>query len=147
MTFIVSKCLWLDVLKDNLTICHKNLKLPIFLAYLICNTRVNKWVIVGLQNLKQTFFLIVTHLIITDHISLVSIQSNYCSNNLLILVVNSYINKIIKRYYLKALWDGQGKIKMYYGMPRVKKQLSRKRSITKSYSRIMKKQQKRERNI
>ena len=24
-------------------------------------------------------------------------------------------------YILKALWDGQGKIKMYYGMPRVKK--------------------------
>ena len=32
-------------------------------------------------------------------------------------------------YTLKALWDGQGKIKMYYGMSRVKKQLSRKRSI------------------
>ena len=34
------------------------------------------------------------------------------------------LNKIIKVYYfhtLKALWDGQGKIKMYYGMFRIKK--------------------------
>ena len=38
----------------------------------------------------------------------------------------------MKLYYfhtLKALWDGQGKIKMYYDMPRVKKQLSRKHFI------------------
>ena len=37
------------------------------------------------------------------------------------------LNKIIKLYYfhtLKAPWDGQGKIKMYYEMSRVKKQLS-----------------------
>ena len=32
-------------------------------------------------------------------------------------------------YTLKALWDGQGKIKMYHGMSRVKKQLSGKKSI------------------
>ena len=32
-------------------------------------------------------------------------------------------------YTLKAPWNGQGKIKMYYGMSWVKKQLSRKRSI------------------
>ena len=35
----------------------------------------------------------------------------------------------MKLYYfhtLKGLWDGQGKIKMYYGMSRVKKQLSGK---------------------
>ena len=32
----------------------------------------------------------------------------------------------MKLYYLKALRDGQGKIKMYYGMFRVKKQLSEK---------------------
>ena len=32
-------------------------------------------------------------------------------------------------YTLKALWDGQGKIQMYYEMARVKKQLSGKRSI------------------
>ena len=35
----------------------------------------------------------------------------------------------MKLYYfhtLKELWDGQGKIKMPYGMPRVKKQLSEK---------------------
>ena len=39
------------------------------------------------------------------------------------------VNKIIKLYYfhtLKAVWDGQGKIQMYYGMYRVKKQLSGK---------------------
>ena len=36
-------------------------------------------------------------------------------------------------YALKALWDGQGKSKMYYGMPRVKKQLSGKRSILLSF--------------
>ena len=42
------------------------------------------------------------------------------------------LNQIIKLYYfytLKALWDGQGKIKMYYGKSRIKKQLSGKRSI------------------
>ena len=42
------------------------------------------------------------------------------------------LNKIMKLYYfhaLKALWDGQGKIKMHYGMSRVKKQLLGKRSI------------------
>ena len=32
-------------------------------------------------------------------------------------------------YTLKALWDGQSKIKMYYGMSRFKKQLSGKKSI------------------
>ena len=30
---------------------------------------------------------------------------------------------------LKALWDGQDKIKMHYGMSRVKKQLSGKKYI------------------
>ena len=39
--------------------------------------------------------------------------------------------KLYYFYTLKALWDGQGKIKMYYGMSRVKKQLSGKRSIIK----------------
>ena len=42
------------------------------------------------------------------------------------------LNKIIKLYYthtLKALWNGQGKIKMHYGMSRIKKQLSGKRSL------------------
>ena len=42
----------------------------------------------------------------------------------------------MKLYYfhtLKELWDGQGKIKMHYGMPRVKKQLSEKRSIHERY--------------
>ena len=59
------------------------------------------------------------------------IQDNYCNNNLLILEVKQ-LNKIKKLYYfhaLKALWDGQGKIKMYYEMSRVKKQLLGKRSI------------------
>ena len=54
-----------------------------------------------------------------------NVQTNYCNNSLLILDVKQ-LNKIMKLYYfytLKALWDGQGKIKMYYGMSRVKKQL------------------------
>ena len=37
--------------------------------------------------------------------------------------------KLYSFYTLKAMWDGQGKIKMYYGMSRVKKQLSGKSSI------------------
>ena len=40
--------------------------------------------------------------------------------------------KIMKIYYfytLKVLWCGQGKIKMYYGISRVKKQLLGKGSI------------------
>ena len=60
--------------------------------------------------------------------SLVSVQTNYCNNNLLILDVKQ-LNKIMKLYYLRALWDGQGKIKMYFRMFKVKKQLSGKRSI------------------
>ena len=66
-----------------------------------------------------------TNFIIAYHISLVKVQTNYCNNNLLILDVKQ-LNQIMKFYYfhsLKALWDDQGKIKMYYGMPRVKKQL------------------------
>ena len=59
------------------------------------------------------------------------IQGNYCNNNLLSLDVKQ-LNKIIKLYYfhaLKGLWDGQCKIKMYYGISRVKKKLSGKGSI------------------
>ena len=41
--------------------------------------------------------------------------------------------KLYYFYTLKALWDGQGKIKMYYGMARAKKQLLRKRSIAVSF--------------
>ena len=37
--------------------------------------------------------------------------------------------KLYYFYTLKALWDGQDKTKMYYGMSKVKKQLSGKRSI------------------
>ena len=37
--------------------------------------------------------------------------------------------KLYYFYTLKALWDGQGKIKMYYGMSSVKKQLPGIRSI------------------
>ena len=66
-----------------------------------------------------------THFVITCHISLVSVQSN---NNLLLLDVELF-NKIIKLYYLQALWDGQGKIKMRYGLSRVEKQLSGKRPV------------------
>ena len=72
-----------------------------------------------------------TPFIIAYHISQVNVQTNYCNNNLLILDVKQ-LNNIMKLYYfntLKALWDGQGKIKMYYGMSRVKKQLSGKRHI------------------
>ena len=60
-----------------------------------------------------------------------NVQTNYCNNNLLLLDVKQ-LNKIMKYYYfytLKALWDGQGKIKMYYEMSRVKKQLWGKSSI------------------
>ena len=72
-----------------------------------------------------------THFRITDHISQVNVQINYCNNNHLILDVKK-LNKIMKFHYiytLKALWDGQGKIKMCYGMSRVKKQLSGKKFI------------------
>ena len=64
-----------------------------------------------------------------------NIQTNDCSNNLLILDVKQ-LNKIVKLYYfytLKALWDGQGKIKMYYGMSRVTKQLPGKSSVPDLY--------------
>ena len=37
--------------------------------------------------------------------------------------------KLYYFYILKALWNGQGKIKMYYGVSKVKKQLWGKRSI------------------
>ena len=68
---------------------------------------------------------------IAYHISLVKDQTNYCKNSHLVLDVKQ-LNKIMKLYYfhaLKALWDDQGKIKMYYGMSMVKNQLSGKRSI------------------
>ena len=77
------------------------------------------------------FFSIVTSFIIAYHISLVKIQANHCNNNLLILDIKQ-LNKIMKLHYFhtsKAVWDGQGKIKMYYGTSSVKKQLSGKRSI------------------
>ena len=60
-----------------------------------------------------------------------NVQTNYCSNNLLIIDVKQ-LSKIMQIYYfqaLKALWNSQDKIKMHYGMSRVKKQLSGKRSI------------------
>ena len=69
-----------------------------------------------------------THFTIVYHMSLVNVPND----NLLILDVK-HLNKIMKLYYfytLKALWGGQGKIKMYYEMSRVKRQLSGKRSIT-----------------
>ena len=40
---------------------------------------------------------------------------------------------LITFYALKALWDGQGKMKIYYGMSSVKKQLSGKRYIAKTF--------------
>ena len=39
--------------------------------------------------------------------------------------------KLFYFYALKALWNGQGTIKLYYGISRVKKQLSGERSILK----------------
>ena len=72
----------------------------------------------------------VTHFIIAYHIALLNVQTNYCNNNLSILD-GKQLNKIMILYYfytLKVLWDGQGKIKMYYGMYRVGKQLSGKKS-------------------
>ena len=48
---------------------------------------------------------------------------HFSNNNLLILDVKQ-LNKIMEFYYLKALWDVQGKIKMHYGKSTVKKQLS-----------------------
>ena len=83
------------------------------------------------NRMQQTFFSILTHDIIAYHISLVNVQTNYCNNNLFIVDVKQ-LTKFMKIYYfhtLKALWDGQGKIKMHYGVSRVKKQLSGKRSI------------------
>ena len=73
-----------------------------------------------------------THFIIAYHISLVDVQTNNCNYNLPLNLDVKQLNKIVKFYYfytLKALWYGQGKIKMYYGMSRVKKQLPGKRSI------------------
>ena len=58
-----------------------------------------------------------------------------CNNNLLILDVKQ-LNKIMKLYYFhtfKALWNDQGKIKMYYGMSSVKKQLSGKSLLSCTY--------------
>ena len=80
---------------------------------------------------KWTFFSIVAHFIIAYHISLVKVLANCCNNNLLILDLKQ-LNKIMKFYYfhtVKAVWDSQGKVKVYYTMSSVKKQLSGKRSI------------------
>ena len=63
-----------------------------------------------------------THFIIVSHVPLVNVQTNYCNDDILILDVKQ-LNKIIKLYYfytLKALLDGQGKIKMYYLLSREK---------------------------
>ena len=49
---IVSKSLWLAVLEDLFGIGHKNLKLIIFSTYLICITKVNRWVKLGLKGMK-----------------------------------------------------------------------------------------------
>ena len=79
--------------------------------------------------------MIATHFLIAYHNSLKDVQTNYCNNNLLILNMKQ-LNKIMKLdyiYTLKTLWDVQGKIKMYYGMSRVKKQLLGKKSIVKNY--------------
>ena len=72
---------------------------------------------------------------ITYHISVVNVETNYYNNNLLILGVKQ-LNKIMKLYYfytLKALWDGQGKIKMYHGMSRVKSSYHEKGLLPTSF--------------
>ena len=87
-------------------------------SYLIEKTR-NRAIFI----LQYTFFSIVTHFITAYHISVVNVQTNYCNNYLLILDLKQ-LSKITKFYYfytLKALCDGQGKNKMYYGISRVKK--------------------------
>ena len=43
-------------------------------------------------------------------------------------MLNNKMMKLNYFYTLKALWDGQSKIKMHYGMSRVKKHPSGKRS-------------------
>ena len=61
--------------------------------------------------------MIVTHFIIAYHVPLVNVQTNYCNNNLLILDVKQ-LNGNMKPYYfytLKALWDGQDKIRYIMG--------------------------------
>ena len=66
------------------------------------------------------------------HISLVKVQTNYCNNNIPLTLDVKQLNKTIKLYYfhnLKALWDGKSKTKMYYGIFRIKKQLSGKKSV------------------
>ena len=78
-----------------------------YLMYLMCSAQ-RKLFVLDLF-LDDSF-------IIAYPIFLVNVQSNYCNNNLLILDVKQ-LKKIIKIYYfytLKALWDGHGKIKMYY---------------------------------
>ena len=100
---------------NSCTRSHKRLTLTVTITY----------------NSEYTFFSIVTHFIIAYHISLVNVHTNYCDNSLLIFDIKQ-LSKIIKLYYfytLKALCDGQGEIKMYYGMFRVKKYLMGKRSI------------------
>ena len=50
------------------------------------------------------------------------------------------LNKIIKLYYfhvLKALWEDQDKIRMYYGMSRFEKQLSGKGLLLNKWSEVM----------
>ena len=65
-----------------------------------------------------------------------NVQTNDCNNNLLLILDLKQLNKVMRLYYfytLKALWDDQGKIKMYYGMPKVKKERSGKRFIVHVY--------------
>ena len=76
-----------------------------------------------LKSPRIDLFLNSDSFLIAYHISLVKVQINCCNNNPLTLDVKQ-LNKIIKLYYfyiLKAVWDGKGKIKIYYGMSRVKK--------------------------
>ena len=52
-------------------------------------------------------------------------------------MLNKQNHETLLLLYLKALWRGQGKIKMHYGMSLVKKQLSGKRSIGLNFRGIL----------
>ena len=128
--FYVFCCIWCC---KQIIFC---LNVQVILVGLFFSTLWIQEILLIKTGMEKTFFSVVTHFIIAYHISLVKVQTNYFNNNLLILVVKQ-INKIMKFDYfntLMALWDDQGKMKMFCGISRVKKQLSGKRSILCCFS-------------
>ena len=76
-----------------------------------------------------------THFIIAYHISLVNVQTNYCNNDLLILDVKQ-LHTIMKLYYfytLKALWDGQEKLRCIMRCPGLKNSYQEKGLLATHY--------------